>query len=63
VTQTAGVFLRIQLLRGELDPETYVTAMSGLIELIREDTRVLPVSTGLNIARLLLKERDSEEAP
>ena len=61
VAQTAGVFLRIQLLRGELSPEAYVEAMGGLIELVREDERVLPVAAGLNVDRLLLKERDSQE--
>jgi hypothetical protein len=63
VAQTAGVFLRVQLLRGELDREAYVQAMSGLIDLIREDTRVAPVAAGLNVDRLLLKERETKEDP
>ncbi len=63
VTQTAGVFLRVQLLRGELDRESYLEAMNALVELVREDPRVAPVAAGLNIARLLLKERTAEEEP
>ncbi len=61
VTQTAGVFLRVQLLRGELDRDAYVEAMGALIELIRGDARVAPVAAGLNVERLMLKERDEKE--
>ena len=63
VAQTAGVFLRVQLLRGELDREAYLQAMGGLVELIQEDARVAPVAQGLNVDRLLLKERHSQEDP
>lgn len=56
VVQTAGIFLRVQLLRGEMDTDSYRQAMGGLIETIRTDTRVVPVSRGLNEARLLLDE-------
>jgi hypothetical protein len=63
VAQTAGVFLRVQLLRGELEREAYLQAMGGLVELIQEDARVAPVAAGLNVDRLLLKERDSQEDP
>jgi predicted PolB exonuclease-like 3'-5' exonuclease len=55
VVQTAGVFLRVQLLRGELSREAYLAAIQRLVELIRSDERVAPVATGLNEARLLLE--------
>jgi predicted PolB exonuclease-like 3'-5' exonuclease len=54
VAQTAGVFLRVQLLRGELEREPYLHAMRGLLTLIRSDQRLLPVAQALNEARLLL---------
>jgi 3'-5' exonuclease len=56
VAQTAGVFLRVQLLRGEIERDTYVTAMRKLLELIRSDERLAPVATALNEKRLLLEE-------
>lgn len=56
VVQTSGVFLRVELLRGEIDLDTYRQAMGGLIEHIRTDPRVAPVSRGLNEARLLIDE-------
>ncbi len=56
VAQTAGVFLRVQLLRGELDRERYLTAMRALIALIRSDKRLEPVAQGVNERRLLLEE-------
>jgi predicted PolB exonuclease-like 3'-5' exonuclease len=56
VVQTGGVFLRVQLLRGEIDIATYRQAMGGLIEHIRTDPRVAPVSRGLNEARLLIDD-------
>jgi len=56
VIQTTGVFLRVQLLRGELSRERYLTAMHGLIALIQEDKRVSAVSEAMNTRRLLLEE-------
>jgi predicted PolB exonuclease-like 3'-5' exonuclease len=56
VVQTGGVFLRVQLLRGEIDLPTYRQAMGGLIEHIRTDPRVAPVSRALNEARLLIDD-------
>lgn len=56
VVQTGGVFLRVQLLRGEIDIASYRQAMGGLIEHIRTDARVAPVSRGLNEARLLIDD-------
>jgi len=56
VAQTAGVFLRVQLLRGELEREAYLVAMRRLIELISGDARLSPVAAALNAKRLLLEE-------
>lgn len=63
VAQTAAVFLRVQLLRGELKPEPYQHAMRRLIELIKSDDRVAPVAAGLNEPRLLLEESGAANAP
>ncbi len=56
VIQTAAVFLRVQLLRGELLREAYLTAMTGLIQLARSDERTAPVAAALSEERLLLGE-------
>jgi predicted PolB exonuclease-like 3'-5' exonuclease len=60
VTQTAGVFLRVQLVRGELERDAYLSAMQSLVNLIRGDERTAPVAAGLNEARLML---DTDGAP
>jgi hypothetical protein len=54
VAQTAGVFLRVQLVRGEIERERYLSAMRSLILLIKSDVRLLPVAEGLDERRLLL---------
>lgn len=56
VVQTAGVFLRVQLLRGELEPAQYVTAMRGLMRAAQADARVAPVTQAWDAERLLLGE-------
>lgn len=56
VVQTAGVFLRVQLVRGELTREDYQTAMRGLVQSARDDPRLAPVVAAWNEARLLLEE-------
>lgn len=56
VAQTAAVFLRVQLVRGELEREAYLRSMTSLIQLIRSDERLAPVASGLNESRLLLEE-------
>jgi hypothetical protein len=56
VAQTAAVFLRVQLVRGELERDAYLEAMRGLIEKIRADARLTPVAAGLDERRLLLEE-------
>ena len=55
VVQTAGVFLRVQLLRGELEPERYRAAMKGLLAAIEGDERLTPVAEGIDRERLLLE--------
>jgi predicted PolB exonuclease-like 3'-5' exonuclease len=56
VVQTAGVFLRVQLLRGELSRDEYRRVMGGLIEAARKDTRLAPVVSAWNEPRLRLEE-------
>ena len=56
VIQTAGVFLRVQLIRGELLKDEYLAAMRRLIGLAETDPRVAPVRKGMNVERLLLGE-------
>jgi 3'-5' exonuclease len=53
VVQTAAVFLRVQLLRGELDHEQYLHAMKELIRLVETDPRVAPVAHAMDRSRLL----------
>ena len=59
VAQTAGVFLRVQLLRGELARDGYLSAMRSLVELIRGDERLVAVAGGMNTKRLLLETVES----
>jgi len=63
VAQTAGVFLRVQLLRGELEREPYLHAMRGLLTPIRSDQRLAPVAAALNESRLLLDTDPGAAAP
>jgi 3'-5' exonuclease len=55
VVQTAGVFLRVQLLRGELTPQTYRDAIDGLIAAAKAEPRVAPVVAAWNEPRLRLE--------
>jgi predicted PolB exonuclease-like 3'-5' exonuclease len=59
VAQTAAVFLRVQLVRGELERDAYLGAMRGLLAMIRSEERLQPVATALNEARLLLEPEAS----
>lgn len=54
VIQTSGVFLRVQLLRGEVSEDEYLTAMRALIRLTQEDERVSAVAEKMDVTRLLL---------
>ena len=56
VVQTTAVFMRLQLVRGELKPEVYVTAMRGLIAFINSEEKLAVVAAALNEKRLLLEE-------
>lgn len=56
VVQTTGVFLRIQLLRGELDADGYRQAMRNVMDAAAADPRVAPVTQAWNRERLLLEE-------
>ncbi len=55
VVQTAAVFIRLQLVRGELDLRAHHTIMSALIAQIEADERLAPVAEGLDRPRLLLE--------
>ncbi len=59
VIQTAAVFLRVELLRGEVDRAAYLQAMTGLISMLRDDPRVAMVAAGINENRLLISESGS----
>ena len=63
VAQTAGVFLRLQLVRGEIDRERYLAGMTSLIAAIRENPKLAPVAAALNEQRLLLREAGSPPPP
>jgi predicted PolB exonuclease-like 3'-5' exonuclease len=64
VVQTAGIFLRVQLLRGSLNGEQYCSAMAALVSLIRQDPRVADVASAMNEPRLMLQEATNvPEAP
>jgi hypothetical protein len=56
VVQTAGVFLRLQLVRGELSLPRYQAAIGGLIDAARADPRVASVCQSWNEPRLRLTE-------
>lgn len=55
VVQTAAIFLRVQLLRGELERPAYLEAMQSLIALLRNDERVSAIASGINAGRLMLE--------
>lgn len=57
VVQTAGVFYRVQLLRGELTRDEYLRSAGQLLEMIRSDPRLTPVSGAIDAARFMLEER------
>jgi 3'-5' exonuclease len=55
VVQTTGLFLRVQLIRGQLSLEDYRTAMGSLIELMAKEERLAPVYAGIAQERLMLE--------
>jgi predicted PolB exonuclease-like 3'-5' exonuclease len=56
VVQTTAIFLRVQLLRGELDRTAYLTAMRSLLTTAQGEARVGVVAAAWDDARLLLGE-------
>ncbi|MBN2192742.1 MAG: 3'-5' exonuclease [Polyangiaceae bacterium] len=56
VVQTAGVFLRMELLRGELAREAYRSQMARLLTEIRRDDRLAPVAAAMDEGRLMLED-------
>ena len=63
VAQTAAVYFRVELLRGELAREEYLKSMRSLLEMVKSDDRLRPVAQGMNEARLLLGEPLTEAVP
>ncbi len=61
VVQTAGVFLRTQLLRGELAREHYLVAMRSLMSTARDDERTRAVADAWEVDVLLLGEELSND--
>ena len=61
VVQTAAVFLRVQLVRGALAREAYISVMRSLVQIVREDPRLSAIASGMNEDRLLLAEEAREE--
>jgi hypothetical protein len=57
VVQTASVFLRVELLRGELDRAGYLAAMRSLLNTALVEPRVEALRAAWDEARLLLGER------
>jgi 3'-5' exonuclease len=55
VLQTAGVFLRVQLVRGVLDTAQYRAAMKSLLDKAAADPRLAPVVAASDKKRLLLE--------
>ena len=60
VAQTVVLLLRVQLLRGELAAERYIEAMTGLLEVIDREPRLIPLRPRLDRDRLLLREAHVE---
>lgn len=56
VVQTAGIFLRTQFLRGEIQSIVYLNAMAELVMKINGDPRLKPVAESMNVERLMLTE-------
>ncbi|WP_438002682.1 hypothetical protein WME89_27385 [Sorangium sp. So ce321] len=54
VAQTAGLYLRTQLLRGELAPAAYVAAMEVLLAALEREPRLAPLLPRIDRKQLLL---------
>jgi len=55
VVQTAFVFLRVQLLRGVLEPDAYRERATALWDALAADARVAPVLSAADRSRVLLE--------
>jgi hypothetical protein len=55
VAQTAGLFLRVQLLRGVLDRARYAELSRALLAFYETDARLAPVMSNIDRARYLLE--------
>lgn len=55
VAQTAGILLRVQLIRGIIDRQVYQAAMTDLIGHIDSDPRLAPVAVAMDRKRLMLE--------
>lgn len=62
VVQTSAIFLRLQLLRGELDRAGYLTSMRSLLKTALDEPRVAALTGLWDSARLLLDEPLEPEA-
>ena len=55
VVQTAAVHMRLSFVRGLLDQERYIAAMTSLLDLIAEEERLAVLRDGIDRERLLLE--------
>jgi 3'-5' exonuclease len=62
VAQTAGLFLRVQLLRGTLDRANYVALSKSLLAFLDADPRLDPVTANVDRARFTLEEPATAQA-
>jgi predicted PolB exonuclease-like 3'-5' exonuclease len=63
VAQTAGIFLRVELLRGVYDRPRYQTLAKGLLTFFDSDARLTPIMELANRRRFVLEESDEELGP
>jgi predicted PolB exonuclease-like 3'-5' exonuclease len=60
VVQTAAVYFRVELLRGQLSRDEYLGSMGALVDMVKSDERLRPVAEGMNETRLLLADAPTE---
>ena len=63
VAQTAGIFLRVQLLRGVFDRAHYTHLARELLTFLDADPRLAPVTTNVDRARFTLEETPAPPEP
>ena len=59
VAQTAAIFLRVELLRGAFDRETYRELAQGLLAFIDAQPRLAPLAASVNRERFCLAKTES----